>query len=221
MPIIFASSLMLFPRMGLNWLASKIPEGAKDASWLHEAAAHVITFLHLHINYGTYLDSVIFCAMIFFFSYFWNTVQFQPKEMANQLRDYGSFVPGLRPGKRTAEYLENVMFRITYVGSAFLCVIAVVPSLTATYMLGGSPQDYQVTQFLGGTGVLIVISVMLDLVNRIEANLVMRNYGGFMDGGSSGGSAAKIRRPKGGPTRGPTQPQPTAFKSTDPKGLPA
>ena len=66
--------------------------------------------------------------MIYFFAYFWTTVQFQPKEMANQLRDYGSFIPGLRPGKRTAEYLEKVMMRITYVGAAFLCVIAVIPT---------------------------------------------------------------------------------------------
>ena len=125
---------------------------------------------------------VLFCAMIFFFSYFWNTVQFQPKEMANQLRDYGSFIPGLRPGKRTADYLENVMARITYVGAAFLCVIAIIPSFVANSLLSGLSDPnmaYQITQFLGGTGLLIVISVMLDFVNRIEANLVMRNYGGF------------------------------------------
>jgi preprotein translocase subunit SecY len=170
---------------------------------------------------GTYGYEVLFCAMIFFFSFFWNTVQFQPKEMANQLRDYGSFVPGLRPGKRTADYLENVMFRITYVGAAFLCVIAVLPSVAAYKVLGGTdPRDFQVSQFLGGTSLLIVIQVMLDFVNRIEANLVMRNYGGFMDN-DGGGSAAKIRRPKGGPVRGPKQPQPSAFDSGNPKGLPA
>ncbi len=222
MPIIFASSLMLFPRMGFSWLASAIPEPVKtqDFGMAHLALAKTIAFLHSNINFGTYLDSVIFCGMIFFFSYFWNTVQFQPKEMANQLRDYGSFVPGLRPGKRTADYLENVMFRITYVGSAFLCVIAIIPSIAATQMLGGTPQDFQVAQFLGGTGVLIVISVMLDLVNRIEANLVMRNYGGFSEGSTGGGSGSKIRRPKGGPVRGPTQPQ-SAFDARNPKGLPA
>src|ERR1035437_3633021 len=132
--------------------------------------------------------------------------------MANQLRDYGSFIPGLRPGKRTADYLEAVMNRVTYVGAAFLCVIAIVPSVVGTLILGGSdPRDFQATQFLGGTGLLIVISVMLDLVNRIEANLVMRNYSGFMEGGGGSGSGAKIRRPKGGPVRGPTEPQPSAF----------
>ena len=72
--------------------------------------------------------------MIYFFAYFWTTVQFQPKEMANQLRDYGSFIPGLRPGKRTADYLEKVMMRITYVGAAFLCIIAVIPTAVSAWL---------------------------------------------------------------------------------------
>jgi preprotein translocase subunit SecY len=145
-----------------------------------------------------------YCAMIFFFAYFWNTVQFQPKEMANQLRDYGSFIPGLRPGKRTADYLENVMSRITYVGAAFLCVIAVIPSVVASLLLEGAlgpVQAFQVSQFLGGTGLLIVISVMLDFMNRIEANLVMRNYSGFLE--DEGEGPSKIKRQKGPPGRGP------------------
>jgi preprotein translocase subunit SecY len=116
-------------------------------------------------------------------------VQFQPKEMANQLRDYGSFVPGLRPGKRTADYLEKVMMRITYVGAAFLCIIAVVP-VAVSYSLDIPPL---VSQFLGGTGLLIVVSVALDMVQRIEANLLMRNYGGFL----SSGPGQKGKRIKG------------------------
>jgi preprotein translocase subunit SecY len=143
--------------------------------------------------------------------------------MANQLRDYGSFIPGLRPGKRTADYLDNVMARITYVGAAFLCVIAIIPSVVATQLLRELPgnQGWQIAQFLGGTSLLIVISVILDLMNRIEANLVMRNYGGFMEGGS-GGSGGKIKRPRGGPVRGgPQQPAPVASYSDGPKGLPA
>src|SRR5213076_3391015 len=92
--------------------------------------------------------------MIYFFAYFWTTVQFQPKEMANQLRDYGSFIPGLRPGKRTADYLEKVMMRITYVGAAFLCIIAIVPTAVSTAL----EIPYSVAQFLGGTGLLIVVS---------------------------------------------------------------
>ena len=119
MPIIFASSLMMLPAVGFQ----KLTEGSTLNSWW----GTTMSYLANHFAAGTYVYEVVFCAMIFFFSYFWNTVQFQPKEMANQLRDYGSFIPGLRPGKRTADYLENVMSRITYVGAAFLCVIAILP----------------------------------------------------------------------------------------------
>jgi preprotein translocase subunit SecY len=105
--------------------------------------------------------------------------------MSENLRDYGSFIPGLRPGKRTEEYLERVMERITYAGAAFLALIAVIPSLVATWM----KIPYDVSTFLGGTGLLIVVSVILDLVQRIEANLLMRNYPGFLPG--KGGSRIK------------------------------
>ena len=102
--------------------------------------------------------------------------------MSKQLRDHGSFIPGLRPGPRTAEYLESVMERITYVGAAFLATIAVIP------MIAGSALNvpFTVTQFLGGTGLLIVVSVSLDFIQRIEANLLMRNYAGFLGGSGSG-----------------------------------
>ena len=113
--------------------------------------------------------------LIFLFAYFWVTVQFQPKEMAKNLRDSGSFIPGLRPGRRTADYLETVMTRITYFGASFLAIIAVVPSLVSI-LLG---IDWRVATFLGGTGLLIVVSVSLDLVQKIEANLLMRSYEGF------------------------------------------
>jgi preprotein translocase subunit SecY len=215
MPIIFASSLMIFPVMGITYLGRNLSGDA-----LHSWYGSTINFLHDNLGNGTYLYEIIFCVMIFFFSYFWNTVQFQPKEMADQLRDYGSFIPGLRPGKRTAEYLENVMSRITYVGAAFLCVIAVVPTVITASMLGQSPQAYQASQFFGGTGLLIVISVMLDFVNRIEASLVMRNYSGFLDADKGAGSGPKVKRPSSA-RRGANQPQPTAYRSDGPKGLPA
>ena len=109
--------------------------------------------------------------------------------MANQLRDYGSFIPGLRPGKRTSDYLEKVMMRMTYVGAAFLCVIAVIPDRRHHLAADRLP----ITAFLGGTGLLIVVSVALDMVQRIEANLLMRNYGGFL----SGGAGQKGKRIKG------------------------
>jgi len=185
MPIIFASSLMMFPSMAANWASPYVFHGAGSgemAAWRTLLSGLINAF-----QPGRYLYECLYVAMIFFFSYFWNTVQFQPKEMANQLRDYGSFIPGLRPGKRTADYLENVMGRITYVGAAFLAVIAVVPTLVSNMLLQGTAEDYRISQFLGGTGLLIVIQVMLDLINRIEANLVMRNYGGFLENATTGG----------------------------------
>jgi len=102
---------------------------------------------------------------------------FTPKDMANNLKDYGTFIPGYRPGKRTAEYLERVMLRITFIGAAFLAVIAIVPSVIQETL----SVDYQIASFYGGTGLLIVISVALDLVQKINSHLVMRNYPGLTE----------------------------------------
>jgi len=181
MPIIFASSLMIFPSILIGWLGSGQAPG-ENAGWFTRAYWDVLQFLSAEFAGMTgYVYTVIYIALIYFFSYFWTSVQFQPKEVAENLRDSGSFIPGLRPGPRTAEYLETVMERITYVGAGFLCVIAVVPTIVS----GLFDIPFQVTQFLGGTGLLIVVSVMLDFVQRIEANLLMRNYQGFL-GGSGG-----------------------------------
>lgn len=163
MPIIFASSLLIFPGVIFRQLAGVFPGGPWD-------------FLASSFQTGGYLYIVSYVAMVFFFSYFWTTVQFQPKEMANNLRDFGSFIPGLRPGKRTADYLEKVMGRITYVGAAFLSLIALIPTVVAEWL----QIPFVVSAFLGGTGLLIVVSVALDVVQRIEANLIMRNYKGFL-----------------------------------------
>jgi preprotein translocase subunit SecY len=125
----------------------------------------------------SYTYNVLYMVLIILFAYFWTTVQFQPKEVAKNLRDSGSFIPGLRPGRRTADYLETVMARITYYGGGFLAIIAVVPTVI-TILLG---VDWRVATFLGGTGLLIVVSVSLDLIQRIEANLIMRSYEGFSE----------------------------------------
>jgi preprotein translocase subunit SecY len=172
MPIIFAQSLMLFPGVVLGYVAN----------WTGSNGG-VLGFLNDQFRQGAFIYVMTELTMIYFFAYFWTTVQFQPKEMANQLRDYGSFVPGVRPGKRTGDYLEKVMMHITYVGAGFLCVIAIVPLLITT----GLNIPPIVAAFLGGTGLLIVVSVALDIVQRIEANLLMRNYSGFLaEGGSKG-----------------------------------
>ena len=188
MPIIFASSLMIFPSILFGWLNRAVPPDA-EMGMFYNAFASVFDFLNANFrNMTGYLYIVIYIGLIYFFAYFWTTVQFQPKEMAQQLRDHGSFIPGLRPGPRTAEYLETVMERITFVGAGFLAVIAIIPSLVMMAM----DVDFMVAQFLGGTGLLIVVSVMLDFVQRIEAQLLMRNYQGFL-ASSETGKGPKIR----------------------------
>jgi preprotein translocase subunit SecY len=179
MPIIFASTLMIFPAMLVGWLSGMFP------------ASGTLRFLNDEFNRQEYLYILLYIGLIYFFAYFWTTVQFQPKEMATQLRDHGSFIPGLRPGPRTAEYLETVMERITYVGAGFLAIIAVIPAIVSQYF----KIPFTVSAFLGGTGLLIVVSVMLDFINRIEASLAMRNYQGFLGGGGSG-TSKRIRGPR-------------------------
>ncbi|MDY6913996.1 MAG: preprotein translocase subunit SecY [Planctomycetota bacterium] len=169
MPIIFASALMIFP----NWLFGQMSRWW-TTGWLGEIARTLADAFDMR----GYTYAVVEIGLIFFFAYFWTTVQFRPKEMAEQLRDHGSFIPGLRPGRRTADYLERVMERITYCGAAFLAAIAVIPMMVNQAM--GIP--FSVSAFLGGTGLLIMVSVALDLVQRIESHLVMRNYGGFLGG---------------------------------------
>jgi len=169
MPIIFASSFMMFPPIIFGQLL-KI-DSLFDST--------ILNTINDALSYRAYTYNVLYMLLIFLFAYFWVTVQFQPKEMAKNLRDAGSFIPGLRPGRRTADYLETVMTRITYFGASFLAIIAVVPSLIIVG-LGIQPS---VANFLGGTGLLIVDSVSLDLVQKIEANLLMRSYEGFSSTG--------------------------------------
>jgi len=173
MPIIFASSLLIFPGLMFDWLSKLVPTSA------------FLGMLAFEFHRGSFVYAASYVGLVYFFAYFWTTVQFQPKDMANQLRDYGSFIPGLRPGKRTADYLETVMMRITYVGAGFLAALAIIPQIVAEAL----DIPMSVSSFLGGTGLLIVVSVGLDLVQRIEANLIMRNYGGFL--GDSGGGRIK------------------------------
>ena len=172
MPIIFASSLMIFPSVVFSYLTDLAQQTGRNAGWYFE----ILQWLNTNFQTGEFPYLVLYVMMVYFFSYFWITVQFNPEEMSKQLRDHGSFIPGLRPGPRTAEYLEAVMERITYVGAAFLAVIAVLP-MVASSRLG---IDFAAAQFLGGTGLLIVVSVALDFLQRVEANLLMRNYEGFL-----------------------------------------
>ncbi len=169
MPIIFASSFMTFLPVIVAQVAKV--ESLANSPFMMSLSAAMMP--------GAYTYNILFMLLIFLFTYFWVTVQFQPNEMAKNLRDSGSFIPGLRPGRRTAEYLERVMARVTYFGAAFLAIIAVVPSVV-TILLG---VEWRIASFLGGTGLLIVVSVSLDLVQKIEANLLMRSYEGFSSSG--------------------------------------
>jgi preprotein translocase subunit SecY len=166
MPVIFASSLLTIPYFVFQALWSSSNHEWTWASVLSDA----------FMRQG-YIYNVFYIALIFFFCYFWTAIVFNPKDMADNLKDYGSFIPGYRPGKRTSEYLERVMLRITYIGAAFLAIIAIIPSVVSSTM----EVNYTVASFYGGTGLLIVISVALDLVQKMNSHLVMRNYPGLTD----------------------------------------
>jgi preprotein translocase subunit SecY len=164
MPVIFASSLLMLPYFGFTWL-----QNVTQAGWVGRLKD---TFERQGYTYNLF-----YIALIYFFCYFWTAITFNPKEMADNLKDYGSFIPGYRPGKRTADYLERVLIRITYIGAAFLAVVAIIPSVINSSL----EVNYLVAQFYGGTGLLIVVSVALDLVQKINSHLVMRNYPGLTD----------------------------------------
>jgi preprotein translocase subunit SecY len=170
MPIIFASSLLMFPMFGFAWLARTFVD-----TW----AGPLLTNLSaIFSNSGRgFIYNLTYIALIYFFCYFWTAITFNPKDMADNLKDYGSFVPGYRPGSRTAEYLENVMTRITYVGAGFLAIVAIIPTVIATSM----NISFLIASFYGGTGLLIVVSVCLDLVQKIDSHLVMRNKPGLLE----------------------------------------
>jgi preprotein translocase subunit SecY len=130
------------------------------------------------LSSGTSLTYIVlYVLLIFFFCYFWTSITFNPKEMSENLKDHGTFIPGYRPGKRTADYLEKVMVRITYVGAAFLSLVAIVPVIVQT-QLGVS---FAVASFYGGTGLLIAVSVGFDLIQKIDNHLLMRNYKGMLE----------------------------------------
>jgi preprotein translocase subunit SecY len=181
MPIIFAAAFMSFLPLFVRVIVSQLVRIKALAN-----STALLTIQNALIDHRSFTYNLIYMVLIFLFAYFWVTVQFQPKELAKNLRDSGSFIPGLRPGRRTAEYLETVMTRVTYYGAAFLAIIAVVPSIVIR-LLG---VEWRVATFLGGTGLLIVVSVSLDLVQRIEASLLMHSYEGFSETGRIKGAYA-------------------------------
>jgi preprotein translocase subunit SecY len=171
MPIIFASILFVIPAVILQWL---------NIGWLGEVFNDQTGFVYVAMT----------VSLIFGFTFFWNRLMFQPDEIANNLREHGSFVPGIRPGAKTAEFLSNILNRITIAGAAFLALVAVFPG----FVTSGTSMPQTLSYFLGGTSVLIVVGVALELVDRLNAQLVMRNYEGFAKGsGASPGWTRKER----------------------------
>ena len=170
LPVIFASSLLMIPTLILRQFALSGNTGFHN----------FLLVLADAFAFGKFFWLVAYVALIVFFTYFWTSLHYNPVEIASNMKEHGSFIPGIRPGKRTAEYLEKIFKRITLAGAVFLCCIALIPNLLGNAIPGMS---YIVTQFLGGTGILIVVGVALDLVEKIEAQLLVRQYEGFLRGG--------------------------------------
>jgi preprotein translocase subunit SecY len=176
MPIIFASSLLMIPSLLFGTLSAAM-SSAEPGTVTH-SIANVFSSVAGMFNRGTSLVyNLAYIALIYFFSYFWMAITFNPKEIAENLKDFGTFIPGYRPGRRTAEYLDKVMVRITYVGAAFLALVAIVPTIISGLM-GVKPN---VASFYGGTGLLIAVSVAFDLIQKIDSHLVMRDYRGLLE----------------------------------------
>ena len=155
-PIIFASSVLMFPVTIAQFI---------DVEWVKTVAGW--------FAWGTPLQTTLYALLILFFTYFYTAVTFNVSDMAENMKKHGGFIPGLRPGKPTADYLDRVMTRITLAGSLFLALIAILPNFVVW------ATDIQGVYF-GGTALLIVVGVALDTMKQIESLVLMRHYQGFM-----------------------------------------
>lgn len=162
MPIIFASAILMFPRVILVWIPTNFTRGLSG-----------------YFDYGTNTYMFFFGLLILLFSYFWVANQFNPIQIADNLKKEGAYIPGIRPGKPTAEFLDNAMTHITLAGAIFLTGLAIFPML----LYKGLDIDYMVASFFGGTSLLIIVGVMLDTLSQLESHLIMRNYDGFLKHG--------------------------------------
>jgi preprotein translocase subunit SecY len=172
MPIIFAQSILMFPQPVLSWLAANI-----KVPFLQD----FFRSLAIQLGYGSFIYLAIYAAMILFFSYFWVATQFNEIQIADDLKKNGGYIPGVRPGQQTSDYLHNAMSRITLAGAIFLTAIATLPIILSRKM--DPPIDQNVAQFFGGTSILIAVGVLLDTMRQIESHLMMRHYDGFLKKG--------------------------------------
>lgn len=162
MPIIFAQSIMFIPSTVLSFFP--------DSEFMQSLAGYFV--------YTSFTYSAIYALMIVFFTYFYTAIAFNPQDVAENMKKQGGFVPGIRPGKQTAEFIDNILTKITLPGSIFLAIVAILPAFVNRFGVSGS-----FAQFFGGTSLLIMVGVALDTLNQIESHLLMRHYDGFMKSG--------------------------------------
>jgi preprotein translocase subunit SecY len=170
MPIIFAQSILMFPGPICQFLANNL-----KVPFLQELFRN----LGMQLNYGSFLYVSFYALMILFFSYFWVATQFNEIQIADDLKKNGGYIPGVRPGQGTSDYLHNAMSRITLAGAFFLMVIATIPIILSKHL----NIDQNVASFFGGTSILITVGVLLDTMRQVESHLMMRHYDGFLKKG--------------------------------------
>jgi preprotein translocase subunit SecY len=160
-PPIFASSILMFPLTIVNFLPSTVKE---SYPWLEGVVES--------LGPGRWMYNLLYIAFIIFFCYFYTAVTFNPSDVADNMKKFGGYIPGIRPGKRTAEYIDRVLTRITLGGALYLCAVCVLPTFLV-YRLG-------VPFYFGGTALLIVVGVGLDTVQQVESHMLTRHYEGLM-----------------------------------------
>ena len=166
MPIIFAQSIMFIPSTVFSFFP--------DNEFLQSLAGYFV--------YTSFTYAIIYALMIVFFTYFYTAIAFNPQDVAENMKKQGGFIPGIRPGKQTSEFIDNILTKITLPGSIFLAVVAILPTFVSRFGISGS-----LASFFGGTSLLIIVGVALDTLQQVESHLLMRHYDGFMKAGKMKG----------------------------------
>jgi len=163
MPIIFAQAIMFVPSTILTFMPD----------------SDFFISMQNAFSMDSWFYWIVYGIMIVFFTYFYTAIALNPVEVADNLKKQGGFIPGVRPGKKTSEYLDNILTRITLPSSVFLAIVAIIPAMLAKFF----QIPYSLASFYGGTGLLIIVGVALDFLQQVESHLFMRHYDGFMKSG--------------------------------------
>jgi preprotein translocase subunit SecY len=163
-PPIFASSILMFPLTIVNFLPANLLE---SYPWIESIIQQ--------FNPGQMTYNIVYVSFIIFFCYFYTAVTFNPVDVADNMKKQGGFVPGIRPGKKTAEYIDWVLTRITFIGAIYVSAVCVLPTVLI--------HKFNIPFYFGGTALLIVVGVALDTVGQMESHLLVRHYDGFLDKG--------------------------------------